>query len=102
MTVLRVFEARAKPGKAQELREKFAVTSVAVVDGKPGNLGHLAGTNVSTGDHDLVFISVWDNLESIKTVCGEAWQSSFLPEGYDALIESCRVYHLDVEGRLQG
>jgi hypothetical protein len=42
-SILRVFEARAKPGCADSLAKKFATTSVDVVRNQPGNQGHFFG-----------------------------------------------------------
>lgn len=101
-SILRVFEVRAKSGQAELLKQKLADTSVAVVDGKPGNLGYFSGENISSDENDLVFISVWKDLESIKSRFGETWQESYLPEGYEDLIESCSVKHIECDGRLAG
>ena len=98
--ILRVFDVRAKPGKAGLLKQKLSDTSVSVVKGKPGNLGYLFGENISSDGNDLVFISVWDSLESIKSHFGEAWERSYLPEGYDEIIESCSVKHIMFDGNL--
>jgi len=46
--VLRIFEARTKPGRANELLENFASTSAGVVAGEPGNRGYIFG-KVSPG-----------------------------------------------------
>jgi len=100
-SILRVFEVRAKPGKAELLKQKLAATSVAVVDGKSGNLGYLFGENLSSDGNDLVFISVWQDLESIKSRFGEEWQASFLPDGYEEIIESCSIRHIEVDGSLK-
>ena len=54
-SILRVFEARAKPGYADSLAKKFATTSVDVVRNQPGNQGHFFGRSVS--DEDDVFLS---------------------------------------------
>ena len=98
--ILRVFEVRAKPGEAAKLKKKLSETSVSVVDGKPGNLGYFFGKNLSSDENDLVFISVWKDLESVKSRFGDEWQESFLPEGYDEMIESCSIRHIEVEGKL--
>ena len=99
--ILRVFEVRARPGQAENLRQKLSATSVSVVDGKPGNLGYFFGVNRSTDDHDLVFISVWRDMASIRSRFGEAWQESHLPEGYAELIEHCSIRHIEFDGKLQ-
>ena len=98
--ILRIFEVRAKPGKAGLLKQKLSDTSVAVVDAKPGNLGYFFGENISADENDLVFISVWQDLASIQSLFGEDWQESFLPEGYAELIENCSIRHVEINGKL--
>ena len=97
-SILRVFEVRAKPGQAEHLKQKLSDTSVSVVDGHPGNLGYCFGENISFDGNDLVFISVWKDLESIKSRFGEGWEASFLPEGYEENIESCSIKHIEFDG----
>lgn len=99
-SILRIFEVRAKPGYAEILKQKLSDTSVTVVNGKPGNRGYFFGEKLSSDGNDLVFISIWKNLESIKSLFGEKWEESFLPEGYDEIIESCSIKHIEFDGNL--
>ena len=99
-SILRIFEVRAKPGKAGILKQKLSDTSVSVVKDKPGNLGYFFGVSLSSDEHDLMFISVWVDLESVKSLFGQSWQESFLPEGYEELIESCSIKHIEFDGNL--
>lgn len=99
-SILRVFDVRAKSGKAELLKHKLADTSVDVVKDKPGNLGYFFGENLSSDEHDLVFISVWKDLESIKAHFGEDWEQSFLPPGYEEIIEHCSIKHIQFDGHL--
>ncbi len=100
-SILRVFDVRAKPGKAELLKQKLSDTSVSVVKGKPGNLGYFFGKNISSDENDLVFISVWESLDSVKLHFGVEWEKSFLPEGYEELIESCSIKHIEFNGNLK-
>ena len=99
-SILRVFEARAKQGYADELEKKLASTSISVVQGKPGNLGYFFGKKSSSDDHDFLFVSIWDSLESVKSHFGEEWESSFLPPGYAEIIEACSIKHFQFNGTL--
>jgi len=99
-SILRVLEVRAKPGKAELLKQKLAATSVSVVDGMPGNLGYFFGETLSSVGSDLVFIWMRQDLESIKSLFGEAWQTSYLAEGYEEIIASCSARHVEVDGSL--
>ena len=98
--ILRVFEVRAKAGDTELLKQKLSDTSVSVVKGKPGNLGYFFGKNLSAAGNDLVFISIWKDLESVKSLFGRDWEEAFLPEGYDDIIESCSIKHIEFEGNL--
>lgn len=96
--ILRMFEVYTKPGCADTLLEKFAVTSAEVVKGEPGNLGYYFGRAIDGDSEVVTFVSVWDDLSAIQTKFGEAWLESYLPAGYDELIESCSLRHIDVDG----
>jgi len=96
--VLRIFEVETKPGCAGELLRNFATTSAAVVDGKPGNTGYFFGQGVDTGENSVMFVSSWESLDAIKAYFGEDWQQSYLPAGYENLIERCSVRHFDMTG----
>ena len=84
---------RKAAGCADSLAKKFATTSVDVVRNQPGNQGHFFGKSVSNEDDVFLFVSVWRDLNAVKTRFGTDWESSFLPPGYSDLIEECSVKH---------
>lgn len=96
-SVLRMSEARAKPGCVESLVEKFATTSVKVVLNQPGNQGHFLRKHIAAEGDVLVFVSVWKDMDAIKTLFGEDWESSYLPPGCSDLIEDCSVKHVALE-----
>lgn len=99
-SIMRVFEVRAKPGNAEILKQKLSDTSVHVVRGKPGNLGYFFGEDLSSDGNDFVFISIWQDMNSIKSLFGDKWEESFLPDGYDEIIEGCSIKHIVFDGDL--
>ncbi len=94
--IMRLFHVRTKSGCAAELMRKFATTSADVVQNEPGNKGYFFGQGVGQDEDVLVFASFWVDLDAIKERFGAEWQTSFLPEGYEDLIEDCWVQHIDV------
>lgn len=94
--IMRLFHVRAKSGCAADLLAKFASTSVGVVQHSPGNKGYFFGAGVETDQDVLVFASFWEDIEAIKARFGPEWQMSFLPEGYEDMIDERWVQHLDV------
>lgn len=93
--VVRLFEVKAKPGCKDQLIQKFATTSAEVVEGAPGNLGYFFGRGVAGEDDLVVFASVWEDLDAVKDRFGADWLASYLPPGYEQLIDECSVRHID-------
>ena len=96
--ILRIFEVRARPGCVDTLLRNFASTSAAVVRDEPGNLGFVYGRVVQGGTDTLLFISLWTDLDAVRARFGDDWESSYMPPGYDDLIDTCSIRHLDADG----
>ena len=94
--IMRLFQVKIKKGRANTLLHQFATTSATIVRDKPGNVGYFFGKGVAADDDRLVFASFWKDPESVKQHFGDDWQSSYLPEGYENLIEECSVCHIDL------
>ena len=99
--LLRVFEVRTKKGNVETLLANFETTSAGVVDGHPGNRGYFFGRCVQGGDETLMFVSLWNDLDAVKARFGADWEKSYIPEGYEHLIEDCSVRHFDMSGGWQ-
>lgn len=91
--IARVFRATAAPGCRDELLRRFHSSSAALVNSKAGCLGYRILEPVDTTAADVVFESIWRDLDSVKLAFGDAWQESYLPEGYAELITACSVQH---------
>ena len=98
--IIRVFRARAVAGKEAELAKKLATTSVGVVSGKAGFVGHLAGQPAETTGRDFVFITMWKDFAALKAVFGDGWRESFLPPGYAEIIDQHSIEHYELTAGL--
>ena len=94
--IMRLFQVQTRPGCAEALIGKFATTSAEVVRGEPGNQGYFFGPGVAVDADFVVFASIWKDLDAIRQRFGDDWQVSFLPPGYEDLIETCSVRHVDL------
>lgn len=93
---MRLFHVRTKPGCSDTLLKNFATTSADVVQREPGNQGYFFGHGIGSAEDVVVFASFWTDLDAIKLRFGSDWQVSFLPEGYEDLIEECWIEHIDL------
>ncbi len=94
--ILRLFEVQAKPGCAEDLIQKFGTTSADVVRDEPGNAGYFFGRGIATDTNVVLFASIWTDLGAVKARFGDEWQQSFLPPGYEEMIVTCSVRHVDL------
>ena len=98
--LVRLFKARAHPGKERELAEKLARTSPTVVKGKAGFLGYLTGGPSQANGRDFFFITIWRDFPALKEVFGDAWRESHLPPGYAELIEAHSIEHYELTDKV--
>ena len=91
--IARIFRATAAPGCRDELLRRFHSTSAALVDRKNGCLGYRILEPVDASASEVVFESIWRDLDAVKGAFGDAWQQSYLPEGYSALMTVYSVHH---------
>ena len=97
--IIRVFKARAKQGCEKALAEKLATSSIEVVQGQPGFLGHLAAGPANESRREFIFATIWADADAVKARFGEEWRASHLPPGYAELIEECSVDHYHLTGQ---
>ncbi|MFY9816240.1 MAG: antibiotic biosynthesis monooxygenase, partial [Pseudolabrys sp.] len=91
--IARVFRATAAPGCRDELLQRFHSSSAALVNSKVGCLKYRILEPVDASAPEVVFESIWRDLDSVKVAFGDAWQQSHLPEGYSALMTAYSVHH---------
>jgi len=91
--IARVFRATAAPGCRDELLRKFRSSSAALVNSKKGCLKYRILEPVDASALEVVFESVWRDLDAVKEAFDDGWQQSHLPEGYSALMTAYSVHH---------
>ena len=76
--IARIFRATAAPGCRDELLQRFHSSSAALVKSKVGCLKYRILELVDASALEVVFESIWPDLDTIKVAFGEAWQRSHL------------------------
>jgi quinol monooxygenase YgiN len=91
--IARVFRATAAPGCRDDLLQRFHSSSAALVNSKEGCLKYRILEPVDASAPEVVFESIWRDLDAVKMTFGDAWQQSHLAEGYSALMTAYSVHH---------
>src|SRR5262249_16892336 len=76
--------------------QRFHSSSAALVNSKTGCLKYRILEPVDASAPEVVFESIWSDLDAVKVAFGDAWQQSYLPEGYSALMTAYSVHHFFV------
>lgn len=79
---------------ADEFAELVEEVSIPFVDGQPGLVARYTGRGFGVTGDEVVMISVWENLDALKRMTGEDWESEVIPDEREAeRIEECFVHH---------
>jgi quinol monooxygenase YgiN len=95
--IARVFRATAAPGCRDELLRRFRSSSAALVNSKAGCIGYRILEPIDASAAEVVFESIWKDIDAVGVAFGDAWQQSYLPEGYSALMTAYSVHHFLVD-----
>jgi hypothetical protein len=94
--IIRVFRCTPKPGAVDELERLARDVSVPFVDSQPGLVARYTGRGTGATGDELLMISVWEDLDALKNMTGEDWQSEVIPdERISDLIEESSVRHYE-------
>ena len=89
--IARVFWATAAPGCRDELLQRFHSSSAALVNSKVGCLKYRILEPVDASAPEVVFESIWRDLDAVKVAFGDAWHNHIcqgLLRTYDGLLGS--------------
>lgn len=93
--VIRIFRARLKPGARTAYTRLCYETSIPLMQGQPGcRAAYIAPARPDKPDQFIV-VSVWDDLPSLRSYVGDAWEQPILVPGEASLLEWARVEHYD-------
>lgn len=97
--IIRVFRARPRPGAAAELARLAKEVSIPFIDSQPGLVARYTGRGLGATGEELMMISVWEELDAMKNMTGDDWESPVLPdERLEELIEESFLHHYESIG----
>lgn len=93
--IVRVFSARLKPGKRPAFERLCREKSIPTMRAVPGCLTCHIGDARPDRPDDLVFVSLWADLASLRAFAGARWQEASILPGEADLLEEVAVRHFD-------
>ena len=90
--ILRIYHARAHPGREAEFERLVRADAVPLMQAQPGLLAlHLGREMDAPGG--FVIVSVWRDLEALKAYAGENWKEPLRLHPQAGVLEEERVEH---------
>ncbi len=92
---MRVFRAWVKPGKESAYERLVREQIVPQIRGQPGVLSIHAGKMVDHNPGEILVISVWKDLDSLKAFAGPDWQKPIAVPGEADLVDKTQLEHYE-------
>jgi heme-degrading monooxygenase HmoA len=94
--IIRVFTPTIHPGKRTEFESFLRDTAAPLVARQPGLAAQYAGKSRAPASTEYVYVTVWEDVESIQAFAGEHWQDAVIAPEEEHLLQATRIEHYDV------
>jgi heme-degrading monooxygenase HmoA len=94
--IIRVFRPTIHPGKEQEFEAFLAGTAIPLVSKQAGLVAQHVGRPRGPSSTEYLYVTVWEDVESIRAFAGERWQEAVITPDEEHLLEDTWIGHYEV------
>ena len=94
--IIRVFRPTIHPGKESEFESFLRDTAVPLVSRQAGLVAQHAGRSHNPSSTEYVYVTVWQDVESIRAFAGERWQDAVIAPDEEHLLKDTWIAHYEV------
>ena len=91
--IIRVFHARTRDGKSDELRKFFVNEALPLVRSCAGLVSVRVGLPLDASPDSFLMISIWSSIEGLKEFADDDWAEAVIDPREAHLLASVSVYH---------
>ena len=96
--IIRVFRPTIHPGKEAEFEAFLHETAVPLVSRQSGLVAQHPGRPRDPSSSEYLYVTVWDDVESIRAFAGERWQEAVITLDEAHLLEDTWIGHYEALG----
>jgi heme-degrading monooxygenase HmoA len=85
--IIRVFRPTIHPGKESEFESFLRDTAAPLVSRQAGLVAQHAGRSRNPSSTEYVYVTVWQDVESIRAFAGERWQDAVIAPDEEHLLK---------------
>ena len=93
--IIRVFKPTVRAGKEAEFESFIRDTAVPLVSSQAGLLAQHVGRSSDPSLPEYLYITVWEDVESIRAFAGEQWQQAVIAPEEEHLLEQTWIGHYE-------
>jgi heme-degrading monooxygenase HmoA len=93
--VIRVFRPTIHPGKEAEFESFLRETAVPLVSRQSGIVAQHIGRPRDPSSTEYLFVTVWEDVESIRAFAGERWQEAVIAPEEEHLLKNTWIGHYE-------
>jgi heme-degrading monooxygenase HmoA len=94
--IIRVFRPTIHPGKEAEFEAFLQETAVPLVSRQSGIVAQHVGKPRGPGSTEYLFVTVWEDVESIRAFAGDRWQEAVITPDEAHLLKDTWIGHYEV------
>jgi heme-degrading monooxygenase HmoA len=93
--IIRVFRPTIHPGKESEFESFLRETAVPLVSQQSGLVAQHVGRPHDRSSTEYVYVTVWEDVESIQAFAGERWQEAVIEPDEEHLLKDTWIGHYE-------
>jgi heme-degrading monooxygenase HmoA len=94
--IIRVFRPTIHPGKERAFEAFLRDTALPLVSRQSGLVAQHVGKPRDPSSTEYVFVTVWEDVESIAAFAGERWQEAVIASEEEHLLKDTWIGHYQV------
>jgi heme-degrading monooxygenase HmoA len=93
--IIRVFRPTIHPGKESEFESFLRETALPLVSQQSGLVAQHLGGPLDPSSTEYLYVTVWEDLESIRAFAGERWQEAVIDPEEKHLLKETWIQHYE-------
>jgi heme-degrading monooxygenase HmoA len=91
--IIRVFRPTIHPGKESEFESFLRDTAIPLMSQQSGLVAQHVGKPLESSSNEFLYVTVWEDVESIRAFAGERWQEAVITPDEEHLLKDTRIGH---------
>ena len=91
--IVRVFRAQIREGRVSDFKKMVQEQSIPWLEKSDGMLGYFPGEPSPDSPGEFVMVTLWRDLDALKSFVGNDWASPVVTEDEAPLVEQMFAHH---------